>query len=410
VSSQQRRLRLLAVALRGTLRFRLQTTLVLLAAVGGVAAVVVSSAYAQSATRAILARYEALGANMVVVTPAASRAVGGRARTGAPVTTLTLADYRALRATEPEVTAASATVSATYRLRAGDLTKSVEVIGCEPDYFAIKHWPVVRGAVFSPQASREGARLVLLGAGVARDLFGETDPTGRRLTINRAPFTVAGVLTERGRRLDGSDEDDQAYVPLVAGLHRLMNVDHLGGVMLQAERGSEVRRVAARAAVLLATRHRRFGGRQPDFTVTDQQLVLEDQLAAFRRFDLLVRSISLCALAVGAVGAAAVCWISVNARRTDIGAMRALGARRGDVLLVFVAEALAPALLGTAAGLGLGYAAARALEARLGQPPWFEWNGALLDVILCAAVFAFAIALTSRRATLIAPIAALSAS
>ncbi len=404
----RRQWQLLGVALRGTLRFRLQTTLVALAAISGVAAVVASSAYAQSGARAILARYEALGTKMVVIAPAASRAVGGRARTGAAVTTLTLADYRAIRAARSDITAASASVTGSFRLRAGDLTKSVIVIACEPDYFAIKHWPAVQGAIFDSGAARDATRVVLLGRGASRDLFGDSDPTGRRLTINRVPFVVAGVMEERGRRLDGSDEDDQVYVPLAAGMHRLMNVDNLGAIMLQADTAASVQPLAAGAAALIATRHRRFGARLPDFQVTNQQQLMDDQLAAFGRFSFLVRWISLSALAVCAVGVTAICWISVNGRQADIGGMRALGARRGDIWLQFTAETLTPGLLGAACGLALGYGGALTLEAALGQPSWFDWTAAIVDALICTSLFAGVTGATSVRALQIPPAAAMA--
>jgi putative ABC transport system permease protein len=403
-----RRLKLLRQALKSALRFRLQTSLIGVAALVGVTGTIVSSSYAQSGAHDIVARYDEFGAKMIVITPAASRAVGGRARTGAPVTTLTLADYRALRAAEPSVSVATATVSNSYRVLAGDLNKQAVVIGCEPDYFAIKHWRAALGEIFSDRDDRDNARVALLGSGVARDLFGNADPTGERLIINRVPFTIAGVLEERGRGIDGSDEDDQIYVPLTAGMHRLMNVDHLGGIMLQADQTSDVGNVAEIAATLLAKRHRRFGGQQPDFIVTNQQLILDDQLAAFNRLSFFVRWVSVSALAVCAIGVTGICWISVNGRRTDIGAMRALGARGGDVLLLFLAEALAPAILGAGMGLGFGYVAAGVLEARLGQTPWFDWGSALLNAFLCALLFVIVIAASSRRASRVAPAVALS--
>ena len=159
---------------------------------------------------------------------------------------------------------------------------------------------------------------------------------------------------------------------------------------------------------MLAGRHRRFGGQQPDFTVTNQQLILEDQLAAFGRLSFLVRWVSWSALAVSAVGVTAICWISVNGRRSDIGAMRALGARRDDVLLVFIAESLAPGVLGAAAGLAVGYLASRALQARLGQPAWFDWGSAEINALVCAGLFAAVITIASRRVMAIAPAAALA--
>lgn len=407
-STGARRLQLVRVALKGAWRFRVQTLLIGGAAACAAALMVASSSYAASGTRDIVARYDAFGARMIAIAPAASRDVGGRAKTGAPVTTLSLADYRAIRLAEPDVTAASATVTNAYRVRAGDLNKQAVIVGCEPDFFAIKQWRVALGTIFTAADARSGARLALLGSGIAKDLYGDDDPTGLRLLINRVPFTVSGVLEERGRRLDGSDEDDQIYVPLGAGMHRLGNLDYLGGILLQANGTATVPDVAQSASALLARRHRRFTRGAPDFTVTNQQLIVENQLAAFARLSFLVRWLSVSALGVCAFGISALCWMSVNGRRRDIGAMRALGAYRGDVLTVFLVENLTPAILGVTAGLGIGCLGAPALETRLGLGVWLDAYSAALNAIASASIFTIVIAATSWRATLVAPSVALS--
>jgi len=193
---------LLRLATRNFWRFRLQAVLITVAAMTGTSGVIVSTGYAAGGRQKILDQFSRLGTNIIVVTPQPSKAVGGRARTGALVTTLNAADLKAIRQSVAGISSSSPTVAGVLRLRAGDLTKKTTIVGCDPEYFAIKDWPAVLGSVFDDKSARRQARVALLGSTAARDLFGTSDPTATHITINQVPFTVAGVLAERGQGLD----------------------------------------------------------------------------------------------------------------------------------------------------------------------------------------------------------------
>lgn len=155
-----------------------------------------------------------MGTHIIIVTPAESRAVGGRARTGTLVTTLRGPDYHALVEQVPEIVASSPTISTVLRVRAGDLTKNTTIVGCGSAYFAVRDWSTQSGDLFDAADDRSHRPVALLGATLARDLFGESDPIGRRINIGREPFEVSGVLRERGQGLDAANEDVEVYVPL----------------------------------------------------------------------------------------------------------------------------------------------------------------------------------------------------
>jgi len=150
-------------------------------------------------------------------------------------TTLVERDYRALKSEVLSRTRSSALVTQSFWSKAGDLSKNAAVMGCEPDYFAIKDWSVTAGERFDSTQERTAARVALLGHTVANDLFGASSPLGQRIMINRVQFTVIGVLTERGQGLDVSNEDSQIYVPLSTAMRRLTNLDHYGGIVLEID-------------------------------------------------------------------------------------------------------------------------------------------------------------------------------
>ena len=114
----------------------------------------------------------------------------------------------------------------------------------------IKKWATRDGEAFSAVDLRHVARVAILGSGAARDLFGETSPVGARIQINRVPFTVVGVMSERGQSLDAANEDDQVYVPLTTAMHRLANVDYFSGILLAVDGWENMDRAAGDTARL----------------------------------------------------------------------------------------------------------------------------------------------------------------
>src|SRR6266567_846057 len=214
-------------------RYRLRSGLLILMAALGVDGVVCSVNYGAGGTQQILDQIRRMGTNVLIVTPTESRAIAGRARTVGAVTTLVERDYSAIRKELLTRMRSSAVVTGSFRVKAGDLSKTTAVLGCEPDYFTIKDWPMLNGVAFDAMQERGAARVAVVGHTVAADLFGTSSPLGQRLTINRVPFLVIGVLTERGQGLDVSNEDDEVYVPLTTAVRRLMNVEHYSAIVVE---------------------------------------------------------------------------------------------------------------------------------------------------------------------------------
>jgi putative ABC transport system permease protein len=400
---------ILQIAVRNFRRFRLQGVLIVVATMTGTAGVLVSTGYAAGGRQRILDQFALMGTNVIVVTPQQSRAVGGRARTGSLVTTLGPADYKAIRQSVDGISSASPAVAGVLRLRAGDLTKNTTIMGCLPEYFAIKHWLPVRGEVFEERDNRQQARVAVLGATAARDLFGDSDPTGSRITINRIPFTVAGVMSERGQGLDASNEDDQVYAPLDTAMHRLLNVEYFNAILFNIDSQSRMDDATGQIRRLLDDRHRNLAPAGEDFVIQNRKSLLDTELGAFARLTFLVRWIAGSALMVSSLGVFAVTWIGIRNRTREVGTRRALGATRGDILLQFFSEGALGALIGCGTGMGTGFLALRAVAARLSQPLMFSTSAAGLEVFVSVAVYSTFTLISSLRAVRIEPLVALRA-
>lgn len=388
-------------------RYPLRSALMMTCATLGVAGAITAVNYASGGRQKVLDQIQRLGPNIVSISAKQSRAVAGRERTGSIVTTLTEQDYRALRREIVGPIPASAVALANLRLKAGYLSKSAPVAGVEPDYFPMKAWTLTEGAFFGDEDIRRSARVALLGHNVARELYEDGSPVGERLFINRVPFEVIGVLSERGPGLDATNEDGRVFVPLTAAMRRLLNIDYYDMLMFEIPDASNLQQTTQEMEALLRVRHRISAFRPDDFQVRTQQELVKTQLAAADRLTFLVGWIGLSALAVSGLGILSTAWISVRDRTTEIGTRRALGATAPQVFFQFVFEATVLASFGVAIGLLLGWGASRFVARQVDLPFVFDRGNALLAVGLALMLNMLFASWPAIRAAKLDPIRAL---
>jgi putative ABC transport system permease protein len=296
---------------------------------------------------------------------------------------------------------------ASFWLKASDLSKNAAVVGCEPDYFVIRNWPTAEGEPFDQGQERTASRVVLLGHTVARDLFGNGSPIGERVLINRIPFTVVGVLAERGQGLDVSNEDNQVYVPLSAALRRLMNVDYYSGLILEIESLGEMDEAAHQVRALLHELHHIQPIHRDDFEIQNQKTLLDTQLVAASRLNFFLQWIGASALVVSGLGMLGITWIAVKERTREFGTRRALGATASDIFLQIVCESTVLALAGCFAGASLSWQLSRIVNEIAGLSFVFSSSVAQIAFVFAAALnIGFAL-WPSRRAAKLNPTQAL---
>jgi putative ABC transport system permease protein len=380
----------------------------MLSALLGVAGALTPVNYALGGRQKVAGQLARLGTNVLTITPRASRAIGGRARTGQAVTTLVESDYDALRREIPLLAGSSAYVTQNFLVKAGDLAKNnATVIGVEPGYMAIKHWDVAAGRAMEAADERHMFRVAWLGSSAAVDLFGNAPPVGRRVLINRVPFEVAGVLSERGQGLDAANEDRQVYVPLSTMMRRLANLDYYSGIVLEVDRWDNMDHAAGAARTLLHRRHRVVGKLPDDFDVQNQKELLDTQLASSRDLLLYVRGIAASVLAMSGLGVLAISWIGVRERTREIGARRALGATVGDVFTQLIGESAALSTIGCLAGLLLAVESASQLAKWANQPVVFDRGSGWLAITTAITLDLVFAAIPARTAARLDPVEAL---
>jgi len=402
-----RQLQIVFRALRLLWRYRLRSSLLILSAALGVVGVVCSVNYGASGTRKLLDQIRRMGTNVLIITPSSSRPVAGRARTGEPVTTLVARDYAAIRREVLTRARSSATVTASYWMKAGDLSKNATIVGCEPDYFSIKNWTVTSGELFDAAQERTASRVALLGHTAANDLFGNSSPIGQRIMINRVPFTVSGVLAERGQGLDVSNEDNQVYVPLASAMRRLMNVDHYNAIVVEIDNLREMDVAAATVHALLHQAHHIRFNQRDDFQIQNQKTLLDTQQAAAEQLGVFLRWIAGSALLVSGLGMVGITWIAIKERTTEIGIRRALGATATDIFSQVLFESTALAVLGCGFGFVISWPMSWVITNSPGLPFVFDLRSAGLAFAAAGILNVLFALWPSRKAACVSPLAAL---
>jgi putative ABC transport system permease protein len=251
---------------------------------------------------------------------------------------------------------------------------------------------------------------VLLGQTVARNLFGDEDPVGKTVRVKNSPFLVLGVLAPKGQSLDGRDQDDTALVPLTTAQRQLFGNQFPGMIrfMMAKATSAEAMPGAERNMTdLLRQRHRIRPGQDDDFTVRNLTALAQTAAGTTKAMSMMLGAIASVSLLVGGIGIMNIMLVSVTERTREIGIRMALGARRRDILLQFLVEALIISLAGSLIGAALGVGGAW-LAARLGEMPVVVtlWS-ILLAFGVAAAVGIFFGFYPARKAAGLRPIEAL---
>ena len=395
---------ILMTALTSLSANKLRASLTLLGMVIGVTAVIVLVSMGRGVQTSITSEFEALGANLITVTPGSSEEGGGFGAFfgggggGDDESSLTLEDAYALRDSPytPSVVGVAPEASSWARAVFRNSEDFVTVVGVTPDYEMVRNQVVASGEFISRAHVENAASVTVLGSGVSEALFGFRDPVGQTIKLNGRPFTIIGVLeTEEGLF---TFFDQRLLVPITTLHHRISSRRDAQGNLLvdsinvQATSVDATESAKDEVSAILRLRHRITDA--DDFTISTQQdaiAAIEDATAVIVVF---LGSIAGISLLVGGIGIMNIMLVTVTERTREIGIRKAMGAKRRDVLFQFMAEASMLSLTGGLVGLALAFGITSALS---GQPifgPDSEVNMPVTaDIALLAVVVSVGIGL-----------------
>ena len=349
---------LFKIALRALAVNKLRSALTMLGIVIGVGAVIVMIAVGAGAQARVEEQIRALGSNLLLVMPGSTTAGGVRLGFGSG-STLTEDDVVAINRDLPEALAAPA-LRGSAQVVWGNSNWSTQIYGVTPEYLDVRQWPLASGRVFEAGEMQGAAKVCLIGATVAKQLFGSADPIDQSIRIKRVPFTVIGVLDVKGQSMIGTDQDDLILVPIKTARSRVLGTASaarnrsVGTIWVKAAEGVDTKVVEEQVRSLLRQRHRIQPGADDDFSLRNLQEVMAAQEASSRVLALLLAAVASVSLLVGGIGIMNIMLVSVTERTREIGLRMAVGARTRDILGQFLVEAVTLSLIGGLAGVALG--------------------------------------------------------
>jgi len=357
-------------ALRALRKNKLRSFLAALGIVIAVAAVVATVAIGQGAQAKVAAQMASLGSNLLMILPGSISQHGAATGSGA-TQNLTRDDAQAI---EKELTSTVAAIAPMNRTGAqviyGDANWFTQVIGTTQAYLEVRDWPLAAGEMYGREEDAAAAKVCILGQTVVDKLFGDQPVLGEQIRVKHVPCKVVGILAQKGQSSWGQDQDDIILMPWATLVRRIngSQSDAVGSLMVSARSPQAVAPAQREVTALLKQRHHQAETAEPDFQVRNLAEMQNAAQEQTKTIALLLGSVALISLLVGAIGIANVMLVSVTERTREIGIRMAVGARARDVLFQFLTEAVVLAVVGGFLGLGLGTGVAKYMAVQAQWP------------------------------------------
>ena len=340
-------------ALHAIVSHKMRSFLSMVGILIGIASVIAMLALGQGAKESITKQLASLGSNLLIVRPGASQ-MGGVALEAGAVTRFTLQDADAV-AKLSEISRVSPSVSGRGQLVYGSNNWNSQILGTGINYAPMRASVPAFGRFFTEEELHRRDKLVVIGTTIVDNLFGDTNPIGATIKINRINFKVIGILPKKGASAF-RDQDDVAIIPVTTAMYRVLGKQYVDSIDAEVQDPSLMDQAQDAIRELVIKRHNLTKDRQDTFNIRNMADIQATLQSTTKTMTWLLGSIAAISLLVGGIGIMNIMLVSVSERTREIGLRKAIGARKMDIMVQFLIEAVLMTLSGGIAGIvgGIG--------------------------------------------------------
>lgn len=389
----------------------LRSALAMLGVIIGVSAVIVMVSVTEGASNAIEEQIASFGANLLIIRPGSS-AFGGRRGGSGTATFMNDEDVEAIRNEVDGIAAVSGDMTGSSTFVADGVNWSTRIQGVHAEYFETRDWFPSSGRAFYPEEVNSGARVILIGQTLARELYGASDPVGQIVRVGTTPMEIIGVMSAKGESSWGQDQDDVALAPITTVRDRILGYD-LGvrdpvfTIYAEIDASANADLVTADIEDLMRIRRNIQPGADDDFSVNNLGEFIRARNETESQLGVLLAAAAGISLLVGGIGIMNIMLVSTTERTREIGLRLAVGAKRADIRNQFLIESVVLCFTGGLAGLLIGIGGAAYIESLDQFPIEIQPSVALIAIGASAFVGIFFGFYPAHRASRLDPIEAL---
>ncbi len=341
-------------ALQAILANKLRSFLSVLGIFVGVASVIAMMALGEGAKAAMQEQLKSMGSNMLSIRGGSAK-IRGAAQGAGAVARFTFTDVEDIAGLRTLVKNATGVVNGGGRIVYGNKNWSTSLTGAGFDYGTMRASVPLVGRWFTQEEIQARAKVAIVGVTVIKELFGNSNPLGKTIKINRINFTVIGIAPAKG--FSGpQDEDDVVIIPVTTAMYRVLGKDFLSGIFVEVTSPTLIDQAKNAITELIRKRHR-LKDDDDTFNIRDMTEIQQMLSSTTQTMSLLLGSIAAISLVVGGIGIMNIMLVSVTERTREIGLRKAIGARKSDIMLQFLVESVGMTIsggfIGILAGIGI---------------------------------------------------------